>query len=101
MPETMEMNAVEISSEQVRDQLANFLQIDLITDSPEYQKDQVNGQVEWVMSQAPKFRKVFKKLWAEIENDPNYADAISMAKNGDNHVLKESLLAVIKQRMEE
>lgn len=102
MPETMAESVAEVSSEGINKmELGNFLQRELIASSPEYQKDRVNGQVEWVISKAPKFREVFKALLSEIETDPNYANAISMAKNGDDHVLKESLLAIIKQRMEE
>lgn len=81
--------------------LINALQGELIRESDEFKaKGETYGALEWIGKYAKNFRQIFEEIWAEIENDQHYADAIAMMENGDNHVIKEQLLKMIKPRLE-
>jgi hypothetical protein len=77
-------------------ELTNNIQLELAKESG-FEDDA--GVMEWLMSNAAKFREIFKQVWEEIKDDEHYADAIKMMENGDNHVLKESLKRLVVERM--
>jgi len=101
MPEIKKTRVESKVETQSRLMLIDALQNELIRESREYQTGGDSGAIDWIVKNAQNFRRIFEGIWEEIENDQHYAEAIQMMENGDNHVIKEQLLKMIKPRLKE
>jgi len=105
MPEIME-NIIGADKSEIRDvetilsQMIMKIQKDLMDEAGVVPFD-VSGdptqEIDWVRENSKKVRAAYNEIIDHIdEHQETYEDALKMARNGDDHVLKEAMMKEIK-----